>query len=341
MKILLYTDVHFSQKSSIVNIMGNKYHKRLENCIESINWAEKLAVELGCDEIITLGDFFDKPELNAEEITAVKDIEWVDLPHTFIVGNHESNINNLMWSSTMCLKLDNFTIVDTPTIRELDNTQLCLLPYIVEEDRKTLNEYFNTTNKNRVILSHNDIKGIQYGMITSKEGFSIEDINANCNLFLNGHLHNGTWVNDKILNVGNLTGQNFTEDAFTYQHCVYVLDTSTLELTKYENPIAMKFYNITISQERDFTKLNKLGNNSIVSIKCIDTLVDKLKEKLNDYDIMERRIVITHEDVESNSTLDVSTLQVDNHLHQLELFVIDKLGNNEIVLEELKNICKE
>lgn len=341
MKILLYTDVHFSQKSSIVNSMGNKYHKRLENCIESINWAENLALELGCDEIITLGDFFDKPELNAEEITAVKDIKWVNLPHTFIVGNHESNINNLMWSSTMCLKLDNFTIVDTPTIRELDDTQLCLLPYIVEEDRKSLNEYFSSTNKNRVILSHNDIKGIQYGIITSKEGFSIEDINNNCNLFLNGHLHNGTWVNDKILNVGNLTGQNFTEDAFTYQHCVYVLDTSTLELTKYENPIAMKFYSITITQERDFTKLNKLGNNSIVSIKCVDTLVDKLKEKLNDYDIMERRIVITHEDVESTSSLDVSTLQVDNHLHQLELFVIDKLGSNEIVLEELKNICKE
>lgn len=341
MKILLYTDVHFSQKSSIVNGMGNKYHKRLENCIESINWAENLALSLNCDEIITLGDFFDKPELNAEEITAVKDIKWANLPHTFIVGNHESNINNLMWSSTMCLKLDNFSIVDTPIIRDIEDIQLCLLPYIVEEDRKTVEEYFNKTSKKRLILSHNDIKGVQYGAFISKEGFSIDDINNSCDLFLNGHLHNGTWVNEKILNVGNLTGQNFTEDAFKYSHCAYVLDTSTLELTKYENPIAMNFYSLEIKQEKDFSKLSKLKSNAVLSIKCDDKLVDKLKEILNGYDVLERRVTLVHEDTSSTSSLDASQLQVDNHLHQLELFVLDKLGNSDIVLEELKHICRE
>lgn len=354
MKILLYADVHFSQKSSIVTEMGNKYHKRLENCIESINWAENLATTLNCDEIITLGDFFDKPELNAEEITAVKDIKWSNLPHTFIVGNHESNISNLMWSSTMCLKLDNFTIVDTPTTRELNDIQLCLLPYIVEEDRKSLNEYFSQTIKRRVILSHNDIKGIQYGVITSKEGFDINDINDNCDLFLNGHLHNGSWINNKILNVGNLTGQNFTEDAFKYKHCVYVLDTTTLELTCYENPIAMRFYNIEIKREKDISKLEQLDKNAVVSIKCDETLLQSLKSEIhhieeqpkivsNDKTIFLKtpRIIVTHNDIETASELDVSQLQVDNHLHQLELFVLDKLGNNEIVLEELKRICEE
>lgn len=342
MKILIYTDVHFSQKSSIVNGMGTKYHKRLENCIESINWAESLVDTLHCDEVITLGDFFDKPELNAEEITAVKDIKWSNVKHTFIVGNHESNINNLMWSSTMCLKLDNFSIVDTPSEIELDNVQLCFLPYIVEEDRKPLQEYFSTTPKKRVILSHNDIKDIQYGMFKSKEGFSVGEINDNCDLFLNGHLHNGTWVDTKILNVGNLTGQNFTEDAFRYKHCAYVLDTDTFTLTKYENPFALRFYNFEVKKLDDLRLVGELNPNAVVSIKCEEDLVDTLKQKLNTSGvILEKRIIITHSVKNDSTCVDLAQVQVDNHLHQLELFVLDKLGSDNIVVDELKHICME
>ena len=342
MKILIYTDVHFSQKSSIVNTMGNKYHKRLENCIESINWAESLAEELKCDEVITLGDFFDKPELNAEEITAVKEIKWSKLPHTFIVGNHESNINNLMWSSTMCLKLDNFTIVDSPMCRELEDIQLCLLPYIMEEDRKSIEEYFSSTSKKRVILSHNDIKGIQYGAFESKEGFALNNISNNCELFLNGHLHNGTWVNDKILNVGNLTGQNFTEDAFKYKHCAYVLDTATMKLTAYENPIAFRFYSIEIKNKSNLNIFNSLGVNAVVSIKCVDSLVEDIRELLKtSTNITYSRVIITHEALNDSTCNLLEQVQTINHLQQLETFVLDKLGTNNVVIDELKHICRE
>lgn len=75
MKILLYTDVHVSEFSSIIRSMGEKYSTRLENLIASINWAEKIATENNCDEIICLGDFFDKPELNSSELTAMKEIK--------------------------------------------------------------------------------------------------------------------------------------------------------------------------------------------------------------------------------------------------------------------------
>lgn len=37
MKILLYTDNHFCEKSSIINKYGEKYTYRLENQLKSIN----------------------------------------------------------------------------------------------------------------------------------------------------------------------------------------------------------------------------------------------------------------------------------------------------------------
>ena len=45
MKILLYTDVHFCKSSSIVTGRGKRFSTRLENIIESLNWAENLGKE--------------------------------------------------------------------------------------------------------------------------------------------------------------------------------------------------------------------------------------------------------------------------------------------------------
>ena len=66
MKLGLYTDVHFSKYSSIIQSRGDKYTTRLENCIDSINWVEEVLKD--CDKIVCLGDFFDKAFVDAEVI---------------------------------------------------------------------------------------------------------------------------------------------------------------------------------------------------------------------------------------------------------------------------------
>ncbi len=71
MKVCFYTDVHWSQNSSIVRSRGEKYSTRLENLIKSVNWAERLAFDCGCSAVICGGDFFDSTELNCEEISAL------------------------------------------------------------------------------------------------------------------------------------------------------------------------------------------------------------------------------------------------------------------------------
>ena len=101
MKICIYTDNHYAQYSSILRNRGSKYSVRLENQIESLNWVEELSAQTKCDRVVCLGDFFDKPELNAEELTALKSIKWnKDATHIFLVGNHEMGSNDLEYSST-------------------------------------------------------------------------------------------------------------------------------------------------------------------------------------------------------------------------------------------------
>ena len=69
--------------------------------------------------------------------------------------------------------------------------------------------------KYNIIVSHNDIK-MQYGMFESKEGFELDDINTNGQWFFNGHLHNCGKLGDRAYNLGNVTGQNFSEDAYIF-----------------------------------------------------------------------------------------------------------------------------
>ena len=42
MKILLFGDTHFCERSSIITKYGTKYSVRLENQLASLNWVEQL-----------------------------------------------------------------------------------------------------------------------------------------------------------------------------------------------------------------------------------------------------------------------------------------------------------
>ena len=226
-KKLIATDLHFSTKSSIVTKMRDLYSEREINCINSLNWAEELAETHNCDEIIYAGDMFDKTDLTARELTALQEVTWANIKHSFLVGNHEGLTKDLDISSAHIFKMiPNSNVISKPEIDVGFGYYLMYLPYIIENDRKTIKEYFNQLMaghyvtqevKKLYIVSHNDIK-MQYGIFESTQGFDINDIENNCDLFLNGHLHNGSKFCKNGYNIGNLTGQNFSEDAFKYKH---------------------------------------------------------------------------------------------------------------------------
>lgn len=340
MRVLIFTDNHFCASSSILRQRGKKYTLRLENQIESLNWLEELAIKENCDEVICLGDFFDKPTLTDEELTALKDIRWNNLDHYFIVGNHESSINGLAFNSTKALERPNFTIVSEPSrVIDTDGLELDFLPYIIESDRKPLWEYYPKCEftKRRIIFSHNDIKGIQMGPVISKDGFEIMDIENNCDLCINGHLHNGVKISNKIINLGNLTGQNFSEDANRYSHNVMILDTDTLQYKLIENPYAFNFYKISISKYGDFQEIK---NNAVLSITASSSINkdDLIKQFDADKHIITYRLT-TVQEMGQECSLDINELHVD-HLAKFVEFCKANIDNTNVLDLELNEVCK-
>lgn len=341
MKILLFADLHMCPRASIVNKWGIKYPSRLENCIASMNWLEQLAVKQNCDYIINLGDFFDKPDLGSETITACNEIQWSDIMHYSLVGNHDASTSNLIFNSVNSFLKDRHTIITEPRVLMLDDCDICFLPYIVESDRKPLAEYFNKLdiNKPKVILSHNDISGIQLGPVVSKTGFSVEEIEANCNLFVNGHLHNGQAISSKVINLGNLTGKDFGEDALKYRHNVAILETKTLQLTFIENPHAYNFYKLQIDCESDILCLDQLKRQAVLSIKCDQALVDKVRQKIDTLDtVVESRIIIIkkYDETAESSELDLSV----DHLARFVECCKASIEYTPLLEEEISQICK-
>ena len=157
MRYFIYADPHWSSYSSIVRSRGERYSTRIDNLIETINWVELEAQKQNCDAIICLGDFFDKSELNSEEITALQEVRWANMRHYMLVGNHEMGRNDLEISSAHLFTLiPNVAVIDVPYMyNEQNNTSIMFLPYVLENNRKPLKEYFDGMEhcENKIIFS--------------------------------------------------------------------------------------------------------------------------------------------------------------------------------------------
>ena len=338
---IIYADLHWSETSSIVRAQGDKYTVRLHHLIDTVNNIERHAERIGSDTIILLGDTFDKAELTAQEITALQELKFnQNINHIFLVGNHEISKKSLTQSTAHLFRVfPNCQVIDTPTTVDCGNTEICFLPYIMEQDRSPIDHYFGKKEKQRLILSHNDIKGIQMGGYVSQTGFEIQDIEDNCDLFINGHIHNGQRITDKIINIGNICGQNFSEDASRFRHCYMVLDTESLSFTPYENESALNFYSMEIKNTSDFSiesALGHIGSNAVLSVKTTNR--KKVQTLLSKYtNIISCRVIEDYQPVQTEECKKIEKL---NHLEAFVEFVKSSIGNDATVQNELQEVLK-
>ena len=230
-----------------------------------------------------------------------------------------------------------------------DGTSIVFLPYVLEANRRPLKDYLDDTQleENVIILSHNDIAGIQMGQFVSTTGFSIEEIEENCNLFLNGHLHNGAEIGNKIINVGNITGQNFSENAFAHSHKALILDTNEKSLTPIVNPYAMNFYKLdltncrpTIDDKNIQDALSSLKYPAVATIKINPDINFIVRDLLSTCEnIIECRLITDGtkgaEPIESIS----NEINLD-HIQKFQMYVMENMGKDELTLNELERVSK-
>lgn len=347
-KILIYTDLHTCTYSSILRGRGKKYSFRLENAINTVSWINQLAKERGITDIYDLGDFFDRPDLNAEEITALREMDLSN--HRFLVGNHEAMSADLYFNS---INVFNGKVYDKPEIIRYGTTQIVMLPYVGESDRTSITEVLDNLGiKNEdkiVIFSHNDIKNIYYGNFLTTVGYDIDDIESNCDLFINGHIHNGARIKNKIINLGSATGINFSNDATSWKPKVAILDTDTLEVELIDNPYGVLFYKKEVKTAalaiNFIQEIAKESNPVVVSIKCPETEKDAIDAELDKYDFVYKRVLIDYSKELSSGTLEEScqiVLDVD-YFEKFRQFVKDKYGaedvNCKVMISEINNIA--
>ena len=281
MHIGLYTDPHISMVSSIiVGKQGNQeFSGRLQNLVDSFKWMNNLFKEHCCEKIFCLGDMTDKPNLTAEEITALSRCNVQE--HNLIIGNHCRADKDGMISSLSLFK----NIYYEPTVIPIpkDNGgyyNIFILPY--NSDIRDLTPY--KTPPFDLILSHNDIKGYDFGGHISESGYELSDILQACNLFINGHLHNGGWlVKDRIINLGVLSGVNFASCNGEWEPSVAILDTETGKLELFENPIAYKFKKLevlTLPKLKAYLD-NLPGTNYVIQVKVPEDIAQTARKVLD------------------------------------------------------------
>ena len=352
MKLLIYADAHYSEQSSIIRSQGKKYSTRIENVIDTVNWLEEIAYNNDCKHVVMLGDFFDKSSLTAMEITALSEIKFEDtIFHSFVCGNHEMGNNDSSISSAKIFNLlQNSEVIDECgciALDEANKVKVYVIPYILETNRKSLGEYLeNSNNYKTVVLSHNDIRGINMGTFVTNTGFTIDEIEQASDLFINGHIHNQSWLNEDktILNIGNITGQNFSEDAFKYPHQAVILDTKDLSLKFIENPYAFNFYKLdysNVSIDSMFHALTNLKNNSIISLKINYKFTDTVKQFIDNLEnIIEYRITSVGFNKSLLKEENTFSQETSDYLKQFTNFMMDNIEGNEDVIHELQEICK-
>ena len=344
MKALICGDVHWSKFSSIVRMVEDKMSYRLKNLIESVNFVERTAEQNDCDMIIYLGDFFDDVSLSAMELSALSEVQWSTIPKYFLVGNHEIEHSEYIYSTVDVFKGRNsiFNVVSSPTVMSVDDfSKFYFMPYTNEPYDDKLIDLKNNIIGKIYLFSHNDISGIQYGNYVSTFGFNLDTLRDSCCMCFNGHLHNASRY-DNVINVGNLTGQNFSEDASKYPHGVYLLNTETSTYRFIENDCAMKFYSLDLSncsEDEIVHTLKTLPKNSVVSVTANSDSLDIIKSTIKECEKIIAHKITLSGNMKTEFTTEVKDTTVDYKSLYYE-YIKNKYMNTPFVEEELAEVCK-
>lgn len=347
MKVLIFSDIHWSQNTSILRSYGERYSTRLELLVSTMDWINRTAVERGCSAMVCAGDMMDRSDCNDMELTALGDIRWnPGMPCYFLVGNHESSVMDLRYTTLKPLESETKTIIGTPTGFTWGGSQVHFVPYVTEDMRKPLKEYLHNVDRSlhQVVISHNDIKGIRYGKYESRSGFGLDEIEGCCDLYLNGHIHNGSRIGSKVVNLGSSTAHNFSNDSSRFNYGIWILDTDTLGLEFIENPYSLNFYKFDISSKDDMGCLGNLRNHAIVSARCPDSIKEEVREALvgNPHVILHKLIVSANpvgDSATGNSAM--ASLGGLDYMERFREFIMENMGKDAIVMEELGEVCKQ
>jgi hypothetical protein len=208
-------------------------------------------VEHNIKEIFQLGDLFDnRTALSIKAFHACKSV-WFDplkehgIHMTTLLGNHDILYKSTLKVNTPELLLaneykDNITIINHPTILELDNTQFAMIPWICDDNKEETFNFFNNPHIASVdiVCGHFEIDGFEMMRGVAGHGGLPRSLFGNFEMTLSGHYHTRSYDEyHRIRYVG--TPYEITFADMHDPRGFHVFDTETRELEFIPNPNTM------------------------------------------------------------------------------------------------------
>ena len=322
MKVLLITDQHFGVRNDNQHFI-NHYRKYYSKVVIPFIKA------YGITEIIDLGDTFDKRKsVNFMSLEAAKEM-WFDpikdigCKMTALVGN-----NDIYYKNTLRINAPNellgdydIDVIDEPTTRNYDGTDILFLPWICDENR---DDTFRSITKSTapVCMGHLELNGFEAhpGHVMNM-GMDINPFDKFQRVF-SGHYHMKS-TKGNISYLGN-PYQLYWND-YGCKRGFHVFDTETLKTTFYRNPYDMfykLYYDNGVRNEIHPSDLEGTFVKLIVEDKGDQTKFDYAVRQLQSWGLADLKIIedlsVVMEDSLVLETEDTITL-LDKYIDEIDL----------------------
>tara|TARA_B100000131_G_scaffold99998_1_gene97103 strand:+ start:833 stop:1864 length:1032 start_codon:yes stop_codon:yes gene_type:complete len=322
MKVLLITDQHFGVRNDNQHFI-NHYRKYYSKVVIPFIKA------YGITEIIDLGDTFDKRKsVNFMSLEAAKEM-WFDplkeigCKMTALVGNHDIYYKNTLRINAPNELLGDYDIdvIDRPTTRNYDGTDVLFLPWICDENyEESLRSISESTAP--VCMGHLELNGFEaHPGHVMHMGMDINPFDKFDRVF-SGHYHMKS-TKKNISYLGN-PYQLYWND-YGCKRGFHVFDTETLKTTFYRNPYSMfykLYYDNGVRNEVHPSDLEGTFVKLIVEDKGDQTKFDYAVRQLQSWGLADLKIIedlsVEMEDSLVLETEDTITL-LDKYIDEIDL----------------------
>lgn len=227
MLIGVYGDVHLTKNMrSLQSIWDTTAMKSIYNMYDKFD-------EMSVEAAVCLGDFFDKPMIEAKHMQLVmpilNHIDQRTYPTYILLGNHEIDSD----SSNILDFLSNWNkIIPVTELSEIEG--MVFIPYNVDPTTVDIS--------GKIVFTHHDIYGSDLAGGKTRAFFGLDpSIFKDARLVMNGHVHLRSNPAKNILNAGSLLISQQGELKVGTFPQYYVLDTKSCKYHTIDNKYSMIF----------------------------------------------------------------------------------------------------
>jgi DNA repair exonuclease SbcCD nuclease subunit len=237
MKVAIITDQHFGARNDsqlFLDFFGKFYNETFFPTLDAN----------GIDTVLILGDTFDRRKyVNFYSLQRSKEMFFDKLAERnitvhMLAGNHDTyykNTNDVNSPDLLLKEYTNINVIDHPATITVDETPICMMPWICPENYQASLDTIRDTNA-ELCMGHFEIAGFaMHRGLESHDGLSKEIFNR-FDMVFSGHYHHRS-DDGHIFYLGNpyeLTWQDYNDP-----RGFHLFDLNTRELEFHRNPYTM------------------------------------------------------------------------------------------------------